>query len=1120
MLKRELGSQGLGGEPSSRVTTSPIPLNQYTIGWICALSLEMAAAKAMLDLIHVEAPRIPNDDNSYVLGSIASHMIVVACLPAGGYGTVNATAVAAQMSASFPYIKYYLMVGIAGGVPRPSSNGTHDIRLGDIVVSTPVGDLPGVVKYDSGKTIAGGRFVRVGVLDKPPRALLNAVNKLQADHITKGSSIPNLILDAIRRYPKLKDRFTYPGVHQDRLFHWEYDHIEGNMCENCDEGRLERRDPRPDPGPQIYYGIIASGDQLIKHGRAREKLAQDIGIHCIEMEAGGLMDAFPCLVIRGICDYADSHKNKQWQEYSAAVAAAYAKEILSSALPGGLELVSDPDVTNGDVLGPPCVGLGTRPGKLQLTGPKLAPELEPKNYAEKLQAELLRSLEFRGIDSRRNNIDKPIQDTCDWIFESHVFKKWQQRQALQECNGVLWIKGKPGAGKSTLMKHVLMKRDQLFPDNLIGSYFFSARGTGELERSFLGMLRSWIYRILRQDSQLCWDLIIRISREQRIDDLGGREWEKHELKEALWDIISEARRPVVLLVDALDECHEAEVRAVVAYLEELSSAAVKSGYNLNICVSSRHYPSITMRKNLELVVESHSSHSRDISIYVEEKLRPNVQQIKDGLCARAQGIFMWVVLVVEILNRAFDEGDMIAVEQKLKEIPNDLEKVFSSLLEDGNRHKEETILLFQWQLFAEDEMSYKDLYYAVIAGTQADSLNPQGPIIAGEVIKRFITSNSKGLIEVVPGAEYSLLRNLGRNPDKAQFIHETVRDFLLRNQRLETLDPSLKGQVFRESHKRLAGCCLKSLAMSESRLKPWNLERLATTVSYNTKWGELCPFPDDVLGTCFPFLDYSALNILHHLRHSEAEGTDLQPFLSTLLDSGILSFVYELTAHSDQHMRLPERLDAFLSRSANPTKARLLWLLSWFDCVRPVRALLSSQVKVGSNEMKGVEPIHADYRRTLVFAVENAIVYQRSIEIVRLLIDSGADLNTPTHSISSESLVTPLETAVISLPLNVIDDEASASIATTIIKMLVDAGADVNLQRPSGNLLQFCIAKRCCTRGYFAIIRTLIDLGADVKAEGGGYKNALDALYGIPGCGEWGCAINRKRLAQILIRAM
>jgi nucleoside phosphorylase len=66
----------------------------------------------------------------------------------------------------------------------------------------------------------------------------------------------------------------------------------------------------------------------MKHGVTRDKIAEEEGVACFEMEAAGLMENFPCLVIRGICDYADSHKNKRWQPYASATAAVFAKELL------------------------------------------------------------------------------------------------------------------------------------------------------------------------------------------------------------------------------------------------------------------------------------------------------------------------------------------------------------------------------------------------------------------------------------------------------------------------------------------------------------------------------------------------------------------------------------------------------------------------------------------------------------------------------------------------------------------------------------------------------------------------------------------------------------------------
>ena len=143
----------------------------YTVAWICALPLEAAASKAMLDKIHPQLSQSVGDDNAYTLGEIFGHNIVVACLPSGVYGTISAATVAAHMRNTFPSIRFGLMVGIGGGVPSTND----DIRLGDVVVSKPTGALGGVVQYDYGQTVASGAFQQTGMMNQPPQVLLHAI---------------------------------------------------------------------------------------------------------------------------------------------------------------------------------------------------------------------------------------------------------------------------------------------------------------------------------------------------------------------------------------------------------------------------------------------------------------------------------------------------------------------------------------------------------------------------------------------------------------------------------------------------------------------------------------------------------------------------------------------------------------------------------------------------------------------------------------------------------------------------------------------------------------------------------------------------------------------------------
>jgi nucleoside phosphorylase len=132
--------------------------NDYTVGWVCALPKEQTAATAMLDQRHADLPKPLNDYNTYTLGSIGKYNIVIACLPKGKLGTSSAATVATQMVRTFPSIKIGLMVGIGGGIPPK-------VRLGDVVVSTPVGQFPGVVQWDFGKAKQGGNFERTGSLN-------------------------------------------------------------------------------------------------------------------------------------------------------------------------------------------------------------------------------------------------------------------------------------------------------------------------------------------------------------------------------------------------------------------------------------------------------------------------------------------------------------------------------------------------------------------------------------------------------------------------------------------------------------------------------------------------------------------------------------------------------------------------------------------------------------------------------------------------------------------------------------------------------------------------------------------------------------------------------------------
>ncbi|KAF7520540.1 hypothetical protein G7054_g12730 [Neopestalotiopsis clavispora] len=256
------------------MATHPRRHDAYTIGWICALSKEQTAATAMLDERHQDLPKPTKDPNTYTFGSIGGHNIVIACLPEGKIGTNPAAVVASHMVHAFPTIRFGLMVGIGGGIPSK-------VRLGDVVVSVPGDQRPGVVQWDMGKAEQRGKFRRTGALNHPPTLLLIALTKLKVDHELEGSKISQYLKELQIRYPRLAEKYLRSNSLQDVLFKANYGHVEKQDqdtfeegedrseddteedCQHCDKTHIVKRKTRD---MRVHYGLIASGNQT-KHMR-------------------------------------------------------------------------------------------------------------------------------------------------------------------------------------------------------------------------------------------------------------------------------------------------------------------------------------------------------------------------------------------------------------------------------------------------------------------------------------------------------------------------------------------------------------------------------------------------------------------------------------------------------------------------------------------------------------------------------------------------------------------------------------------------------------------------------------------------------------------------------------
>ncbi|KDN63739.1 hypothetical protein CSUB01_03202 [Colletotrichum sublineola] len=735
--------------------------HDYTIAWICALYLEMAAAIAMLDERHAQLPQYTEDANCYVLGRIKGHNVVIACLPEGEYGTNNAANVMANLNRSFPKIRVCLMVGIGGGAPCLA-----DIRLGDVVVGSRV------MQYDLGKVIQAGDLKRTAIFKMPPLLLRTAVTALRDKHDGSKSSISAILKD------KFGDNSDYGRPDSlDRLFSSAYDHISPapncRECESCDQSRLVPRSVRRTDEPHIHYGAMASGNQVMRSASQRDSIARELDVMCFEMEAAGLMGNFPCLPIRGICDYSDSHKSKTCS----------------------------------------------------------------KDHRQ----QLLESLKFDQLDSRQTSIKAAHNKTCRWFLKSPDYNEWLKPEMLAEHHGLLWIRGKPGAGKSTLMKYLHTNTSRTRGrQTLIACFFFNARGD-QLERSLEGMHRSLLLQLLRGHPEL----------QSVLDDLVA--------------VLRLGRRQFTCFIDALDECDEQQVMDMVDYFEDLTAEATDASVELRICFSSRHYPYVQTERGIKLTLEDQQGHTEDLANYVASRLRIHNRDLKEELqpklIEKASGVFLWVVLVVDVLNKEYARGG-IALRKRLAEIPSGLHDLFKDMLRRDNTDKEQLLLCLLWILCARRPLRPEEFRHAMwsdpsLKGLIDEELPETGTSDASDSIEVCVIGTSKGLAEITKTSRPTV-----------QFIHESVRDFLLKAGGLQELWPGLGFDWKIPSHERLKTCCHAYL---NHPLVHEPAKQLMSQVPRSTT-----NIPSRV-----PFLEYANQHMLYHADIA-AEGIVQHGYLSGL----------------------------------------------------------------------------------------------------------------------------------------------------------------------------------------------------------------------------------------------
>ncbi|KAJ5653898.1 hypothetical protein N7490_000901 [Penicillium lividum] len=509
----------------------------YNVGWICCTHTEFTAAQIFLDEEHLPPKDLSShDQNSYVLGRIRKHNVVVSILSPddGKFPTDDSTSPKAQATAnmlqSFPNVRFNLMVGISGGAPSPQ----HDIRLGDIVVG-----IDGLTEWDSGKLIQNQSFQRMDVPDRPSTFLRVAITKLQTRYDLNGSRLEEAVDRVLERDPRLRKDYQRPNEDTDRLYHSQVIHPpeSGSICADVcgnDATTLILRNPRykDKDGLAVHYGMIACGNLIIKDAIIRDKLSAELDVLCFQMDAAAVTSQLPCLRIRGICDYSDSHNYKQWQGYAAMIAAAYARDLLHQIVPLQVEIEKR---TQEDL------DLDLALDRLPLaTGAEYHPYMDQDH-------ELC-------LPGTRTDLLKQIKE---WTFSP-------------DERSIFWLNGWTGTGKSTISRTLAQS---LKNSKNLGASFFFKRGEGDR-----GNAKKFVSTLARQLVLEFPDLIVGVQKALR-DDPGVASKSLEEqferlLLQPLLQLKQLNRKPqvAVIVIDALDECgNHQDILRIIRLLPHLDS---------------------------------------------------------------------------------------------------------------------------------------------------------------------------------------------------------------------------------------------------------------------------------------------------------------------------------------------------------------------------------------------------------------------------------------------------------------------------------------------------------------------------------------------------------------------
>ncbi|CVL02202.1 uncharacterized protein FMAN_08278 [Fusarium mangiferae] len=752
----------------SEITEIHFTHNDYTVAWICALPTEQTAAILMLDKEHSSLPSQCEDPNTYTLGSVGNHNVVIACLPLGQTGNDPAASVVMALMMSFPAVRFGLMVGIGGG------GLSSKVRLGDVVVSKPVDDLPGVIQWDKGRAEQSGSFRRTGSLNNPPRVLLTALTKLISHHDRNGNGI-QLALENVRATnPKLSKSYTGRDGLKDIKFDVDYPHQERpaddsaseltdeeeDACRFCDKSRAVEKKPRE---TKIHYGLIASGNKVVKDSVLRNSFRKEFGnkLLCFEMEAAGIMNSLPCLVIRGICDYADSHKSDGWQKYAAMVAAIFAKELL---------LVVHAEEVK------------------QMKDVKDLQKTMETTQRTVLEDKYQKILSWLREDDQGNRLSQHLGQrqagTGQWLLVSPEFNQW-----LKYKPQMLFCRGAPGVGKTIIASVVVEELTKRYQgNNEIGIAYVFCEFTNNEEHPIEPILRAFI----KQLSQIGLPFPAAVESLYHRTFSLGRVPTVDDLLDTLVSLLNLYSK-VYIIIDALDEFSVSGGRRT-KFMKIIND--LRNQPRLNFLVTSRYIPEISdsFSDYVDLAVETGDE---DIEKYLNGYL-PNLDGVvgtdkelqKEAKCAiikAASGMFLLAKLQAEQLGGMINPKLARSKFEQFCLSPGSYEEAYKGALDrirgQSDQLAELAIRTLSWVTHMERSISIQELQIALAVEKGNMNIDPHNFTSA-----KLIITSCAGLIML-------------DNRKYVQIAHYTAQEFLRGGGGIRLGSP----------HREIATSCIASL---------------------------------------------------------------------------------------------------------------------------------------------------------------------------------------------------------------------------------------------------------------------------------------------------------------------